>query len=65
MDITNWILKLMIVLFVLFNTGCIYLVKMGELHMLLPMIVVDTLAVVQITGMIKGHFQQSIEGDEK
>ena len=49
----DWILKLMIVLFELFNVGCIYLVKMGELDMLLAMAVVDTLSVVQITGMIR------------
>ena len=61
----SWILKLMIVLFVSFNIGCIYLVKMGEVHMLLAMAVVDTVAVVQMTGMIRGDFQQSIEGDEK
>ena len=58
-------LLLMIVLFVSFNIGCIYLVKMGELNMLLPMVVVDTVAVVQIIRMIRGDLQQYIEGDEK
>lgn len=61
----NLFLLLMIVLFVSFNIGCIYLVKMGELYMLLPMVVVDTVVVVQIIGMIRRDLQQYIEGDEK